>query len=88
MPSLAGLKPKGPWSDKEAENINNLLYSNLDKKYKVIPIITEEIKIFNISKLNFLEKNNIIESLDLAINKKRLIHEEMDVERASPTTPY
>tara|TARA_B000000475_G_scaffold251390_1_gene228285 strand:- start:32 stop:226 length:195 start_codon:yes stop_codon:yes gene_type:complete len=64
------------------------LFEWLDKKYKVIPIITEEIKIFNISKLNFLEKNNIIESLDLAINKKRLIHEEMDVERANPTTPY
>ena len=60
----------------------------LYRKYTIIPIITEDMKIFNISKLNFLEKRSIIESLDLIINKKRLIHEERDVDNANPTTPY
>ena len=54
----------------------------------IIPIIAEDMKIFNISKLNILEKRSIIESLDLIINKKRLIHEERDVDNANPTTPY
>jgi hypothetical protein len=44
--------------------------------------------IFKRLKLKFVEKTEIFNLFDLLINKKKLIHEENEVDIANPITPY
>ena len=60
----------------------------IEQKYIISDIRKEAIIIFKRSLSSFIKKIDIVESFNLLINKKRLTHDDNEVEIASPITPY
>ena len=60
----------------------------IEQKYIISDIRKEAIIIFKRSISSFIKKIDIVESFNLLINKKRLTHDDNEVEIANPIMPY